>query len=73
VAGWFRRLPTTPWSRKELRAWKAISFEPDDMRILGWFYQRSGYAYLRKDLKALLNNWRGEVERARKLDQEKRR
>lgn len=67
VAGWFDRLPTTPWSRKELRAWQAICFEPDDMKILDWFYLRSGYGYLRKDLLRLLNNWRGEVERARKF------
>jgi len=67
VAGWFDRLPTTPWSRRELKAWQAIAFEPDDMKILQWFYVRSGYGYLRKDMQTLLNHWRGEVERARKF------
>ena len=70
ASGWFDRLPTTPWSRKELRAWQAISFEPDDMVILEWFYRRSGCKYLRRDLQTLLNNWRGEVERARKFADE---
>lgn len=67
VSGWFSRRPSTPWSRKELRAWKGISFEPEDMKILDWLYLRSGYAYLRNDLRTLLNNWRGEVERARRF------
>ena len=35
------------------------------MEILTWFYTQSGYKYLRKDLLTLLNNWRGEVDRAR--------
>jgi hypothetical protein len=71
VAGWFGRRPTTQWDEREIRAWKALKMEDEDMEILDWFYMRSGYQYLRRDLKALLNNWRGEVDKARNYNPEK--
>lgn len=71
VSSWFGRRPTTVWDEREIRAWKALRMEDEDMEILNWFYTESGYQYLRRDLKALLNNWRGEVDKARNYQPDK--
>lgn len=70
VAGWFRRRPGTPWLPKELKAWKDVSkvATDDELGVLEAYYtatipQRDDYR--RKDLGTLLNNWLGEVDRAR--------
>ena len=73
VASWFNRRPSTVWSEKEQKAWKALKLEDEDLEILQWFYTESGYQYLRKDLQTLLNNWRGEVDRARNYNPEEGR
>jgi hypothetical protein len=70
VASWLNRRPTTPWSAKELKAWKQIPkpIDSEDWQALKWFYTRSGCKYLRRDLCTLLNNWTGEIDRAKNYD-----
>jgi hypothetical protein len=66
-----KRRPTTPLSPKELAAWKralpAIQATTED----DWAYLKAFYAlpqsetFSRKSIEALLNNWNGEIDRAR--------
>ena len=67
VGTWFNRRPTTAWSEKELKAWAKISkpIDPEDWQALRWFYTQSGCQYLRRDILTLLNNWTGEIDRAK--------
>lgn len=64
---WFRRRPTTKWSDKEERALKKVCevFEEEDLDLLNWYFMESGCNFLRRDPITLLNNWRGECDRAR--------
>jgi len=71
VAGWFRRRPETPWSEKEVKAWKKC---PDtlesELELLAAYYKAAISAdidYRRRDLLTLLNNWQGEIDRAKKF------
>lgn len=70
VSSWFGRRPTTPWSEKEQKAWAKIPkpIDPDDWQALRWFYTKSGCQYLRRDLQTLLNNWSGEIDRAKNFN-----
>lgn len=70
IASWFGRRPTTRWSEKELKAWGKIPkpIDPDDWKAIRWYYTQSGCSYLRKDLVTLLNNWTGEIDRAKNYD-----
>lgn len=67
VGSWFGRRPTTPWSEKEQKAWVKIPkpIDPEDWQALRWFYTMSGCQYLRRDLLTLLNQWSGEIDRAK--------
>jgi hypothetical protein len=67
IGSWFNRRPTTPWSEKELKAWAKISkpIDSEDWQALRWFYTQSGCQYLRRDILTLLNNWTGEIDRAK--------
>jgi len=71
VASWFHRKPTTEWSKKEKATWLPIEtffdFTSDEWKALR-FYYRSGCKYCRQDLQTLLNNWNGEIDRAKKFD-----
>lgn len=72
VASWFSRRSTTEWSAKELKAWKTVQpINAEDFEAVKWFYTESGCPYLRKDLQTLLNNWNGEVDRAKNYDPER--
>ncbi len=67
VAGWFKRRPTTPWSDREIRALKTVESlkTPDeDISLLETAYVGK-VPYIRKDVLTLLNNWNGEIDRAR--------
>lgn len=64
VAAIQRRGPDKPWNEKEFRAYQAAKITEDDLKLVEQFY-RSGDQYLRRDLLTLLNNWNGEVDRAR--------
>lgn len=68
IGGWFDRRPDTLWSEKEAKALKDAA--PTDAEIEGMecFYQASipkSEDYRRHDLLTLLNNWSGELDRAR--------
>lgn len=63
----FRRREASKWSAKELKAYEAgAELCPIDEFEMVEAYYLSGVPYLRKDLQTLLNNWNGEVDRARK-------
>ena len=66
LGGVFKRRESTPWSEKELKAFKesALKAHPEDFDLVIAYYQ-SDAPYKRKDLQTLLNNWNGEVDRAR--------
>lgn len=65
----FARRETTRWSDDEIKAWKKISpINESDLSEVERFYQQPIPApedYRRRDLKTLLNNFTGELDRAR--------
>ena len=69
VGGWFGRKATTKWSDKELRAWKALQpIPPEDIALMETRYTDTDpevAQYRRRDIFTLLNNWHGELDRAR--------
>jgi len=67
IGSWLNRRSTTPWNDKERKAWAKITkpFDSDDWAALRWYYTESGCGYLRRDLFTLLNNWNGEIDRAK--------
>jgi hypothetical protein len=67
IGSWFKRRPTTKWSDREIRALKAVlklNTSAEDIDALERWYL-SGDKYLRKDPITLLNNWNGEIDKAR--------
>ena len=68
IGSWFKRRETTMWSKKELRAVKDLGkIPPEDMELMTKYYE-SDSPYKRKDVMTLLNNWNGELDRARQMD-----
>jgi uncharacterized protein YdaU (DUF1376 family) len=65
----FRRRDSTPWSHKERKAFKALGeISSEDLDRLERYYTArlpEGKDYRRRDLTTLLNNFHGEVDRAR--------
>lgn len=74
VGGWFRRKPDTPWSdkeRKKLREIAKVTTE-ESLSCLERYYTGNHPVngdYRRKDVMTLLNNWTGELDRARNWSQ----
>lgn len=66
-ADMFGRKHSTAWSLKEIAAYKALGIIPEDDMVVLEKYYASGEKYLRKDLGTLLNNFAGELDRARKM------
>ena len=65
IESYFQRRSSTPWSDKEIQLYKKLgTIDPDDLKLMTTRYQ-SKDKYLRRDLKTLLNNWHGELDRAR--------
>lgn len=66
----FRRKPTTGWTEPEVKAFKAIHpIDDSDLAAIEAYYSANwpperDTNVLRHDLKTLLNNWPGEVDRA---------
>gem|GEM_PF-3963220 len=62
----FHRRENTKWTDKEARAFNEFPAKCDitEFELVAAYY-RSGAPYLRKDLQTLLNNWPGELDRAR--------
>jgi hypothetical protein len=73
IATLFRRKLSTAWSPKEIKQYKMLvkskCFENlDDLVLVETYYvfnEKKPNNYLRKDLYTFLNNWHGEVDRAR--------
>lgn len=65
----FRRRPTTKWSERELKALKAIfPYSVEDLAMVSKWYDDSNptnRTYCRRDVQTFLNNFQGEVDRAR--------
>lgn len=76
VGGWYGRKPTTQWSARELAAFKKLKLKKgDDFDLMTRFYGRSRPGtvkddYRRRDVLTLLNNWTGELDRARQWEAE---
>jgi hypothetical protein len=67
VGALIKRRPTTQWSTKEIKALKEIfdfNTPEEDLVALESRYQ-SDDKYLRRELMTLLNNWNGEIDKAR--------
>lgn len=65
---WFRRRESTKWSDKEKKLLKVVEkleTPPDEIEILEKLYM-SNNQYNRRNVETLLNNWNGEIDRARK-------
>lgn len=67
LCAWFNRRESTVWSPRELRALRAVAglqTSEDDFAALETYYL-SDAPYRRKDILTLLNNWNGEIDRAK--------
>lgn len=69
IAAIFNRQPSTKWSVREVKAFKALHpIDPQDIALLESYYRAekgNPENILRRDLQTLLNNFPGEVDRAR--------
>jgi uncharacterized protein YdaU (DUF1376 family) len=63
----FKRRDSTEWSSKEQKVLNDLTKRPEFESELSEIEKRytSGAAYLRQDIQTLLNNWSGELDRAR--------
>lgn len=65
ISSWFGRKLLTKWSDKEMAALKICEgTDPEDWEVLTKYYS-SNDPYRRRDILTLLNNWPGEIDRAR--------
>lgn len=73
ISKWFNRRESTIWSDKEERGLKKViaSDTPEDeLTLLEKYYTaeiNQNSDYRRKNIETLLNNWAGEIDRARKF------
>ena len=68
IGGWFGRKAETLWTLAEGIALMTINPEADEVETLERYYQAEidrPDDYRRRDLLTLLNNWSGELDRAR--------
>ena len=67
----YRRRDGTPWSSKEIRVFKTLgSISEEDLKLVETYYTAQipkESDYRRRDLGTLLNNFAGEVDRARRF------
>jgi len=78
IATMFSRRHTTPWSEKEIKAYRAIgTLDPDDLSALERYYAteraKGDEGRHRRDLATFLNNFAAELDRARLFAGRKRR
>lgn len=75
VGGWFKRRETTLWSVYEAATLENIKPSEDELDLMGRYYtaRDKGDLYRRHDLETLLNNWNGELDRARMWDERTRK
>lgn len=77
----FNRRESTQWSDKEIRAYRKLTIDAEDLELLSRYYLATDIPddknIRRRDIVTLLNNWPGEVDRARdycqKIDDRKNR
>ena len=69
IGAWFGRKPETLWTVAEAVALNQINPSPAEVAGMGRYYTADIPAddYRRRDLQTLLNNWSGELDRARKF------
>jgi hypothetical protein len=70
IADMFQRRHTTPWTKKEITAFKAAQpMQDEDLTMLETYYKQNGPPgegnFLRRDLQTFLNNYASELDRAR--------
>jgi len=68
LAGIFGRRSQTPWSEKEVAAFKKLEFDERELSMLERYYRSERHKkenFCRRDLQTLLNNYAAEVDRAR--------
>jgi hypothetical protein len=68
VGRWFSRRESTAWSEKELKALRAVlamQTPEEDIALLEAHYTDPSSPFLRRDILTLLNNWNGEIDRAK--------
>jgi hypothetical protein len=70
IAKLFNRRLTTAWSRPEIKAYRNIQIDTEDLALVERYYSESGSKYLRRDIGTFLNNFTGEVDRARTWENE---
>jgi len=72
IGRWFKRRETTRPSEKELRAYRAVGeIDPEDFALMEKYYLAPAPGegdHRRHDLSTLLNNWPGELDRARRWE-----
>ncbi len=79
LGGFFNRRPTRAWSEKELIALRKVETNDEEIELLEWFYrleapelkpyeQHLPVHDRRRDLITLLNNWPGEVDKAKRQE-----
>lgn len=65
----FKRQPTTKWSAKEISAYKDLDLKEDEICLMEAFYafpeRDREPLWRRKKLETLLNNWAGEIDKAK--------
>jgi len=65
----FNRRSKTPWSEKEMAALQTVCkmglAGEAELELMRWYYEESGCQFLRTNVQILLNNWTGELDRAR--------
>jgi hypothetical protein len=70
IAAMFNRRLTTEWSKKEVESYRNIgTVDEGDLSLMEDYYKAPmppDADYRRRDLLTCLNNWQGEVDRARK-------
>jgi uncharacterized protein YdaU (DUF1376 family) len=72
IGAWFGRRETTLWTVAEAEALEAVSPQPDELQELKRYYTAEidkKNDYRRRDIITLLNNWNGELDRARRWKQ----
>lgn len=69
IGKFFNRRSSTAWSKKEVAALQTICkmglAGEAELELMRWYYVESGCQFLRRDVLTLLNNWTGELDRAR--------
>lgn len=68
IGRWFRRKPTTKWTERELKQLRKVEdlrTPKDEVDLLEYYYFTDRCEYVRHNVETLLNNWNGEIDRAR--------